>query len=259
MRPADAQKVEPCEEMETPECNPHNPFRTLNGVCNNLGDPFRGAALTPFRRLLPPDYADGKSEPREAVGNGRFPNARSVSLDLFKDVEERSQELTHMAMVFGQFLAHDITLAGQPEDFTCDGSCQPGPQNECFGIPANRADDPAFPGDDGVNCIILRRSKPCDEKAKIREQENLLTSYIDASHVYGNNEKESEDVRDGCDRALLKTVAQDKRPDLEPLLPPNPHAACRTRDNKTRPCFLTGDFRRNNENAGECGNCQVNS
>ena len=257
MRPAGAQKVKPCEEMETPRCNRRNPFRTLNGECNNLRDPFRGAALTPFSRLLEPDYADGKSEPREAVrARGRripLPNARNVSLALFPDIEKLSGGLTHMTMTFGQFLAHDITLAEQPEDFTCDGSCQP--DGECFGIPANKTGDPAFPGDDGVNCIILRRNKPCDEEAETREQVNLLTSYIDASHIYGNNEEESNDVRDlEPNRGLLRTMVQDD-PQLEDLLPPaNPHTTCRTSDMKKRPCFLTGDFRRNNEIVGECEN-----
>ena len=225
-------------------------------MCNNLREPFAGAALTAFRRLLPADYADGVSEPRKANRPFRrrepLPNARNVSFAIFKETLATSQTLTHMAMVFGQFLAHDITLAGQPEDFTCDGSCQPGPENECFGIPANKTGDPAFPGSDGVNCIILRRNKPCVEEAKTRDQENILSAFIDASHVYGVNEEEANNVRDRTNAGLLRTMPQNIT-SLEDLMPPaNPHTPCRTSDPKNRPCFLSGDFRRNNENQGEC-------
>lgn len=40
------------------ECTPER-FRTFNGLCNNLENPYWGASLTAFRRLLEPDYADG--------------------------------------------------------------------------------------------------------------------------------------------------------------------------------------------------------
>lgn len=40
-------------------CNEFKKYRSYNGSCNNLQFPF-GVALKPFRRILPPDYADGK-------------------------------------------------------------------------------------------------------------------------------------------------------------------------------------------------------
>jgi peroxidase len=36
-------------------------FRNYDGTCNNLDNPNWGAISAPFRRLIPPDYADGIS------------------------------------------------------------------------------------------------------------------------------------------------------------------------------------------------------
>ena len=236
-----------CTEKTAPHCNPDSRFRSLSGVCNNLERPFLGAAETAFRRLLPPDYADGESSPRESL-YAPLPNARKVSTTLFFDVGARSPTLTHMAMVFGQFLAHDITLGGQPEGVTCDGGCCP--KDPCFGIKAP-VGDPAFPGGDGTNCIIVRRNRPCTDNVP-RQQVNILSSYIDASHIYGVTEEETNDVRDLSSRlGRLRSMPQNITT-LEDLLPKaSPHTPCRTSDPKNRPCFLSGDFRRNNENQGK--------
>lgn len=40
-------------------CNENEKFRSYDGSCNNLKFPF-GVAFRPFRRILPPDYADGR-------------------------------------------------------------------------------------------------------------------------------------------------------------------------------------------------------
>lgn len=35
-------------------------YRRIDGSCNNHLNPLWGASLTPYTRLLPPSYADGK-------------------------------------------------------------------------------------------------------------------------------------------------------------------------------------------------------
>ena len=66
-----------------PLCN-DTKHRAFNGVCNNLENPTWGAANTGFKRLLPPEYADGIGEPRGGFPlSGRtglpLPNPRAVS------------------------------------------------------------------------------------------------------------------------------------------------------------------------------------
>ena len=92
-------------------CNRYARFRTFDGTCNNLQRPTDGAAGTAFGRLLPPAYDDGIDVPRG--GQNGLPNPRNVSLALFRDVNRPNTRLTHMAMTFGQFLAHDITGLGK--------------------------------------------------------------------------------------------------------------------------------------------------
>lgn len=46
-------------------CNLYRKYRTYNGSCNNLKHPNRfGVAYNAFRRIIEPDYADGKYEER---------------------------------------------------------------------------------------------------------------------------------------------------------------------------------------------------
>jgi len=75
----------------TPNCNipTVNDFRTVDGTCNNLKPRLQtlGAAFTPFRRIIPPVYENGISQPvgfRQAfILNRPFdaprPSARFIS------------------------------------------------------------------------------------------------------------------------------------------------------------------------------------
>lgn len=48
-----------CTRPEPIVCPTQSRYRSVTGVCNNVLEPLKGAALTPFRRLLPADYSDG--------------------------------------------------------------------------------------------------------------------------------------------------------------------------------------------------------
>ncbi len=43
-------------------CNLTRQYRTIDGSCNNLQHPTWGKAMRPFRRLLFPDYGDGRHD-----------------------------------------------------------------------------------------------------------------------------------------------------------------------------------------------------
>ena len=100
---------------QKPKCNPHQRFRAIDGTCNNLENPKWGATLIAFERIEGPDYADQLSEPRQSQSSNPLPNARDVSRKVHDSSEDGSRPdsktLSHLAMSWGQFLDHDITLA----------------------------------------------------------------------------------------------------------------------------------------------------
>lgn len=51
-----------CPFLKTIPCNRSAIYRTIDGSCNNLDQPYWGRANTPYRRLQDPDYADGNFE-----------------------------------------------------------------------------------------------------------------------------------------------------------------------------------------------------
>ena len=55
--------------------------------CNNLKNPILGAAYTPFGRVVPSDYDDGISAPRQSGKNwkGPLPNPRELSVKVSRE------------------------------------------------------------------------------------------------------------------------------------------------------------------------------
>ena len=83
-----------------------------------------------------------------------------------------SGRFTHMTMIWGQFIDHDLTLAA-PQKIDCPtqkDKCTKEPnRGECFGIPVPES-DPHFPNV-GVQCLHLVRNAPaCNSRWKPREQ-----------------------------------------------------------------------------------------
>ncbi len=55
-------------------------IRTIDGTCNNLGNPSLGAAGSPLKRLLDPDYGDAHNAPR-----GGYESAAEQCQPVFKE------------------------------------------------------------------------------------------------------------------------------------------------------------------------------
>ena len=156
-----------------------------------------------------------------------LPNARRVSLELMPDKDRKDKACSHMAIFFGQFLDHDISFS--PERQTDEDCCKndENKDSECYEI-ILPADDPVFSLKNHT-CLHLTRSVPhCssfpDEDAPPsmeREQQNILTSFVDASQVYGSVEDHSRNIRTMV-RGKLKVSEDDFN-----LLPEDYVAGCK--------------------------------
>ena len=119
----------------------HKQYRSIDGTCNNLGNPMWGASLTAFRRLLKPVYENGFNTPMGWKNKEILPSARLVSTQLISTGSNTPDEVfTHMLMQWGQFVDHDLdfTVASPSSERFADGedctnTCEN--QSPCFPIP----------------------------------------------------------------------------------------------------------------------------
>ena len=197
--------------VQTPDCGDLSmeKFRTADGTCNNLNNPTYGAANTRFRRLIAPQYEDGRSALRgwmQSIGSPLFvgpfsapnPSPRVISIGVVRDRPAIEDRYTHILMQWGQFMDHDLDFAPEFEAEDCPAECTvEGTKTlECAPFPLPRDDtdvmvtrtDPESRG-----CHLFRRSLPaCEEAAPTelssREQVNAITSFIDGSQVYHHDE-----------------------------------------------------------------------
>jgi len=97
-------------------CDITSKYRTYDGSCNNENNKIYGMSNMPYKRILLPDYDDGKDLPR-GYSKYLLPNVRNISLEIAapisfinstlnqNDNDYASNLFTH----FGQFITHDIT------------------------------------------------------------------------------------------------------------------------------------------------------
>ncbi|KAJ8286117.1 hypothetical protein GJAV_G00034740 [Gymnothorax javanicus] len=260
-------RVQPVSCRTTPQLNK---YRTASSTCNNLNDTRLGAANTPLARWLPAQYQDGISlpigwDPEIEVNGHLLPLVRAVSNRIMSvDNEDVVDDdfFSHLLTVFGQWIDHDISLTPMSPSIrsfssgiNCDESCQR--VEPCFPIELPK-DDPKLQVD---KCMSFTRSAPgCGTGTSgymfgagtVREQMNVISSYIDAGMVYGSSEAMALDLRDlTSDEGLLRV--NDRYDDYgREHLPfsKTKIAMCATRNGNQNttdleevPCSFTGDSR----------------
>uniref|UniRef100_A0A4W3HE74 Thyroid peroxidase n=1 Tax=Callorhinchus milii TaxID=7868 RepID=A0A4W3HE74_CALMI len=177
-------------------------YRTIDGTCNNRNNPRWGASNTALARWLPPQYEDGFSQPKgwnsEFLYNGlTLPLVREVTNRILHASNEAVREDTlysHIMVEWGQYIVHDFAFTPQSSSqaaflggIDCQSTCNN--LSPCFPIKV----DPRVTSN---GCITFYRSAPiCGSGEQDfetasglnpRQQINALTSFIDASTVYGS-------------------------------------------------------------------------
>ncbi|XP_045114200.1 chorion peroxidase-like [Portunus trituberculatus] len=243
------------ERDEEGPCHPDRRYRTINGTCNNIANPSWGSAFSPLRRIVQADYGDGVMSLRRAQDGKPLPSARLVSATINRNRKSAATCFSFLHLTFGQFVDHDITSTpvakGEDEETIpcCIDEVNKDPNlfhPECAPITIP-ADDP-FYSTWGATCMEFIRSLPA-ERCLIgpREQVNQITSFLDASNVYGSTDEDSENLREGEGGRLLVQVAKNG----ESLLPPSTDRedGCNDEEKFRQDefCFIAGDDRVNEQ------------
>ncbi|MDA0841318.1 MAG: peroxidase family protein [Planctomycetota bacterium] len=202
--------------------------RSIDGATNNFFAPTTGMADTQLGRVGPAAYSDLVEEP----GGTYRPSARLISNVILAQEESipNARNLSNMIWQWGQFLDHDIDLTPGHEPA------------ELFPIIVPNGDVHFDPFNEGGKIIPLTRSTYDEstgtDPSNPRQQLNKITSWIDASNVYGSDEERSDALRT-FDGGKLKVSAGN-------LLPFNEGGL----DNAGGPganLFLAGDVRANEQ------------
>jgi hypothetical protein len=155
--------------------------QALDGRGNNRDNPDWGRAGTPYTRIAPARYADGKSQP--VAG----PNTRLVSNRIFNDANQNifsENGISQWGFVWGQFLDHTFGLRDEA--------------GTVANIPFNQA-DPLESFTNTLGNIPFTRSaaSPGTGVTNVRQQTNTVSSYIDAWAVYGGTDQRLDFLREG--------------------------------------------------------------
>lgn len=165
--------------------------RTFDGTGNNVSHPEWGAAGTQLIRVTSNGFADSISLP----GGQNRPNPRLVSNTLFDQQNPIADELkmSDYTWVFGQFIDHDLDLV---EDNFSEPAFIPVPAGDAY----------FDPGGSGSVFIPMFRSHydaaTGTSPSAPRQHINEITSWLDASMVYGSDDERADWLRTFADGKL---------------------------------------------------------
>ncbi|XP_053289746.1 thyroid peroxidase [Pleuronectes platessa] len=247
-------KLSKCPATHLTVCPHFSKYHSISGLCNNRQNPLWGAANSPMVRWLPAEYEDGEREPkgwnRGWLHNGfQLPPPREVSTDIIKSSFKSKDEAYSVLLVeWGQYMSHDITFTPQSTGLSR-------PTVDCLSTCENL--HPCFPIETHDGCMPFHRSLPACfvnpelniEQALQRQQMNSITSFMDASVVYGHSLKMESFLRDlsGLNGKLaVNDLFTDPkgRPYL-PFVDTLPSTCHQNQEGERVECFSAGDTRAN--------------
>ena len=113
-----------CNTKPTPVCSRNDEYRTIDGTCNNINNPFFGSAPTALTRFVPAKYfdPDGFKDPIGFPGQNNVPDFPATFKVVKEFIAEQTKpqmpvrKLSHLVMQYGQFLDHDLDLSPESEN-----------------------------------------------------------------------------------------------------------------------------------------------
>uniref|UniRef100_A0AAY4C8U2 Thyroid peroxidase n=1 Tax=Denticeps clupeoides TaxID=299321 RepID=A0AAY4C8U2_9TELE len=264
----------PIQPAACPRGGQSGKYRSITGLCNNRNNPLWGAANSALARWLPAEYEDGESQPKGWNKGGRnrgfqLPLVREISKKFMQSSESpilKDEAYSQMLVDWGQYIDHDISFTPQSTSRAAFWSGQ-----DCLSICENV--NPCYPIEippqesllKNKSCLPFFRSSPVCFSAKPgtprddlqqmfqRQQMNSVTSFLDASTVYGHSMALQRNLRNLSSSQGLLAVNQrfvdaGKRAYL-PFAGNNPSACLQehrsVEGNDRVECFIAGDSRVN--------------
>ncbi|XP_060128253.1 thyroid peroxidase [Zootoca vivipara] len=245
-------------------------YRHITGACQNRAHPRWGASNTALARWLPPVYEDGLSQPKGwnygFLHNGfPLPSVREVTRNIIEVSNEavtEDERHSDMITVWGQYISHDLAFTPQSvnrpsslEEADCQLTCEN--RSPCFPIQVFANDTFST----SLNCLPFYRSSPACATGhqgflignlsvlNPRQQINSLTSFLDASTVYGSTPATENKLRNlTSEEGLLRINMRyfDNGREYLPFVAqvPSPCAQDPKADKEERvECFMAGDSR----------------
>lgn len=202
--------------------------RHIDGTGNNLEHGTWGSAGSSLLRVAPASYADGIGAYHTGAANPRDISNAILDQD---GLDPSSFDVSDLFTFFGQFIDHDI-------DLTPEGH---GPETM------------GFSHTDGDFAISRSGYQPGTGETTAREYPNVITSYVDASNIYGSHADVTSILRaEGGASPYLLTSEDDYAPTLGQIMDAypdlNPHdvgGAPLAAGGANPDLFIAGDVRAN--------------
>ncbi|RNA44780.1 chorion peroxidase-like isoform X2 [Brachionus plicatilis] len=216
-----------CPFKKNINCNPNERFPTFDGSCNNLMQPWLGKTNTPYKRYHEPAYDDRLSVPRiRSVLGGELPNPRIISRLVMSENSDIETAISHITAPFDD--------SGRIVDCPCNSN-----NPSCMSV--------NFPSNDNLlrmSCMKFTRSSAAfssfDCRLGHREQLNLMTSFVDGTHIYGPSVSRSRELRSFQGGQMRSSQPINGKQ----YLPQAQDGACRGTNNQIK-CFASGEGRVN--------------
>ncbi|KAG6457885.1 peroxidase [Manduca sexta] len=176
-------EIEPCDPNE---------WRRVDGSCNNLKNPTRGATHTPFYRVLPPIYAKD-FEPRKSKSGNDLPLARHLRTHLLSEGRVPSQIFTQLAVNDLVFMSADIVSLHDTVNYIVwkPYCCAPKGKTDRVCVPNKIPDDDPVHRFSDIRCLNMTRPESfqsigCIKNGTTPERIVSSTPLLDLSVIYGN-------------------------------------------------------------------------
>jgi hypothetical protein len=176
--------------------------RSIDGRGNNLQNLHWGSARTTYSRVSPPAYGDGIKTPGGA--DRPLPRIVSNAIGHQDALISNDRHLSGFAYAFGQFLNHDLQLT---QSILSE-----------FVTITTPSDDPYFHGN-VLQPLFRSNFDPNTglDATNPRQQLNFVTSFIDASSVYGADQNRADLLREQLAGGLGARLVTSGAENLLPL------------------------------------------